>query len=457
MSARGFAAPLFLALVAGCARLPPAAPVASAPIVVDFVSPPDGPAHLRFVTARPITALHFSPDLGPWRSEDWRLADPGFRWVKESGGERVERSDGRTFSQLSVTLDQRYRPLEKSYAPFSPFSDGGLLVYTGHYHACVALPCAGEGPVTIRLSAPGRTIRAGPTVATGTIDYTSAGEGTNIYIGNREPETAGGMSAIIDPGLPDGMRVQLEKSLPAAVAFFAKTYGPLSFSPQLFVSIDSRGRGDGHESTQGGTLPGQIFMHFDGAKARDRLAQQQPGWLDWFFAHEVAHMVQRDRTGDRLGDDVHAWMHEGGADAMAALALRAQGMVAYVETRLRKAEGDCKEGLGKGPLTTATERGDFDAHYSCGMVAALAIDRELASQGHGLEDFNRNWFAAVASGEEGGPSAWLQAAKASGVSAQTLALVTDLTGSEAGRASIALEKLSGIEGSAVAGPKAGVR
>ena len=440
MIPRALAAGLAFYALGGCATLePPAAERAA--VTLDFVSPADGPAQLRFETAQPVRALHFTPALGAWRSEDWRIADPGLRWAADADADRLERIDGAPFGAVRIELAQRYRPLIVSYAPFAPFSDGGLLVYSGHYHACAALPCSGDGPVTMRIAAPGRTIRAGDTVGTDRLTHVSRGEGSHIYIGNRTPETAGGMSAIVDPGLPADLHGQLERSLPAAIAYFAERYGPLSFRPQLFVSIDTRGRGDGNESTQGGTLPRQVFMHFDGAKARERLAQQEPGWLDWFFAHEVAHMVQRDQSGDRIGDTAHAWMHEGGADAMAALTLRAQGMGAHVDTRLQEAAVACRAGLARGPLDTATARGDFELHYACGPIAALAIDRDLRTRGSGLDDFNRRWFAALATPEGGGQAAWFAAARASGVSEATLALVSDLTGANAAKAQAALDRL----------------
>ena len=442
MILRALAAGLALYSLGGCATVE--GPTAGgAAVALELVSPADGPAQLRFETAQPVRALHFTPALGPWRREDWRFADAGFRWAGDAATDRLERIDDAPFSAVRIELAQRYRPLIVSYAPFSPFSDGGLLVYTGHYHACTALPCSGEGPVTMRIAAPNRTIRAGDAVGAGQLTHVSSGEGSQIYIGTRTPETAGGMSAILDPGLPTELRAQLERSLPAAIAWFAGRYGALSFRPQLFVSLDARGRGDGQESTQGGTLPRQVFMHFDGAKARDRLAQQEPGWLDWVFAHEVAHMVQRDRSGDRVGDNAQAWMHEGGADAMAALALRAQGMSAYVDKRLAEAQKACRVGLAKGPLATATARGDFELHYACGPIVALAIDRELRKRGSSLDDFNRRWFAALAAPEGGGQAAWFAAARASGVSEATLALLSDLVGAESAKAITALDRLGG--------------
>lgn len=409
---------------------------------VELTSPADGPARVVLRAPRPATALHFATALGTYRSSDWRIVDRGFRWVIEGDGERLERSDGAPFTTVSFTVEQRYRSLIKSYAPFAPFSDGGLLVYTGHFHACLTLPCSGEGAVRMTIAAPGRTIRAGEAVGRVRLRYVSRGEGTNVYIGKHIAQIENGMAAIIDPGLPERLRAGLARAVPAAMAHFTRSYGELSFQPQLFASIDTRGRADGKESTQGGTLPGQIFIHFDGARARERAEQGDPGWLEWFFAHEVAHMFQRDRTSDKLGDNAYAWMHEGGADAMAASVLAAQGKGVYVATRIRNAARTCDKGLGKGPLTTAAARDDFELHYSCGMIAVATVDRALRPNGGGIEAFNRRFFAAVAAQAKIDPETWFTAARDSGVAEETLALLRALVGDDPARAKAALRRLA---------------
>ena len=37
---------------------------------------------------------------------------------------------------VKFTLTPTYRHLSKDYAPFSPFSDGGLLFHSGRFFAC---------------------------------------------------------------------------------------------------------------------------------------------------------------------------------------------------------------------------------------------------------------------------------------------------------------------------------
>ena len=436
-------------LLTGCASLP-AAPAPAAPVAVELTSPLAAPATIRFRLDRPVTALHFADDLGGYRQREWRIVAPGFHWVVEPAdatlgtiqGERIERVDGAPFTEVSFTVEQRYRALPKNYAPFSPFSDGGVLIYSGFLHACTAFPCSGAGPVAMRIVAPGRQIRSGGQVAIGEARYVSADDGTNIYVGNRRPVAANGVDAIIDPALPATVGGRLSQSLPAATTYFSRSLGPLSFTPALFVSLDPRRQPDGHVSTQGGTLPGQIFMHFDGEGPADRFDADKTVWLDWFFAHEVAHLFQRDKTGNRSGDDAIAWMHEGGADAMAALALIDQQRSDYVRSRVETAASDCAAALAQGPLTTATARGSFDAHYACGLIAHLALDADLRGHGSNLAAFNAHLFAAVRGGAPWSEASWFEAARAEGASAQTLVLLTRLVGADAPAAITALGEAS---------------
>jgi len=200
---------------------------------------------------------------------------------------------------------------------------------------------------------------------------------------------------------------------------FAGIYGALSFRPEQYVSMDTRPRKDAHESTQGGTLPGQIFMHFDSANARERITAEAPFWLDWFFAHEAAHLFQQDKVGSLAGDAKAAWIHEGGADAMAALALARRGNEerAYVESRVRSAEAACAKGLANAPLGQATAAGNFDLHYQCGLLIWLALNEDLRAQkSDGLHALNNALFSLVEVGAAWDAKTFVLATQKSGAS-----------------------------------------
>lgn len=151
----------------------------------------------------------------------------------------------------------------------------------------------------------------------------------------------------------------------------------------------------------------------------DRVAADNPLWLDWFFAHEAAHLFQQDKSGKLFGDDRFAWIHEGGADAMAALAMVRRGPAerAYVLSRKEEAQDACAAGLAMTPLSKASAEGKFDLHYQCGLIMWLAIDQDLRRAGKdGLADLNRALFVAVRRGEPWSEAIFFRCARELGAS-----------------------------------------
>ena len=418
-------APL-LGLMAGCAIDHPANSAGLRPIQLELTVLPDEKVEAAYRFAEPIQALHFPHDLGKYREQAWQIFSDHYRWVQEDRGVRVERTDGRRFDRIAFDIAIDYRALPKSYAPFSPFSEGSFLIYSGHFQACVSSPCENTDDLPVTVTAFGKTIGVDGQQSSDQTRFISEGDGTNIFVGTLEPVAADGFIAIIDPGLPGSLRDRLDRSLQQSMREYAEIYGPLSFRPELYVSIDARPEAGGGESSQGGTLPNQIFMHFDGAHARERLAEDKPYWLDWFFAHEAAHLFQQDKVGRLAGDDGAAWIHEGGADAMAALALAGRGTAenTYVRERVSAAEGACAQGLGRTPLDQAGSNGNFDLHYQCGLIFWLALDADLRAAGRkGLNDVNRAFFARVLAGKPWNERVLLESATELGVSARMLQLI----------------------------------
>lgn len=403
------------------------------PVSLHITRAPDNAVRAEYTLARPARALHFAPQLDGYRAKDWQPEPGAFRWVREGDGERIERTDGKPFTRLSLDIPVRYRALEKSYAPFSPFSDGGMLIYSGHFQACTALPCKGTEPLAVTITAQGAVIGVGGKRSQDTAAFVSREEGTNVYIGNAEPVATSGFLAIVDPALQLGLRDHLLESLPQSMRDFAAIYGPLTITPELYVSLDPQPPANTGLSSQGGTLPGQVFIHLYGDGWRKPIKLGEVLWLDWFFAHEAAHFFQRAGTNDVIGPDSEAWIHEGGADAMAALVMRGRGDAerSYVTRRIAEARKACGEGLAGVALNMASRAGKFDLHYQCGMLIALAIDADVrrgSSGARSLHDVNRRFFATVRAGTPWNGTSFLEAARRSGVSAPTLAAITAITG-----------------------------
>lgn len=158
---------------------------------------------------------------------------------------------------------------------------------------------------------------------------------------------------------------------------FVTKLGSLSNSnkPTLFASYSKRPGKD----TQGGTLPGQIFMHWDFDVLEEQVDNQkflQQTLL--YFSHEVAHFFQASLS---FANSSEAWIHKDSAELFAMNALRElyPSSNAFVDLRQTKARDQCIEGLTTISLANASKNGKFSMHYDCGGLIHQRIEDELSN------------------------------------------------------------------------------
>ncbi|MEO0998883.1 MAG: hypothetical protein AAFX58_15330, partial [Pseudomonadota bacterium] len=369
---------------------------------------------VTFQTDMPATQLAFARTVDRSRQRRWSFADEDYVLVHERGSDLVRRRDGAPFSSVRIDVPASYTPLPKEYAAFSPFANGGVLAYTGRYHVCPE-ECGAEGmpssparwKFTLEVPESTSTIVLG-SVRQGPATWIDAAPGTKVYVGPDSPRQTEDFIAVVDEALPPRIANLLGGLLPGLMAFYAERLEPPARKPMLFASYDpDYGRGYGR---QGGTLPGQVFMHFygpgwageDGAAG----ATTSAAGIALFFAHEAAHLFQT-RPGVRP-DDAVAWLHEGGADAFALIALRAMAVVPaeFAAQTLSIAFDDCVAGLGQRPLNAAASAGAYRDHYACGLLMNMAADAAVRRASGGKHDLFDIWRAFLATAES--TSRWHQ-------------------------------------------------
>jgi hypothetical protein len=342
---------------------------------------------VRYDFAQPVDKLEFKSSPDDSRGRTW-LPDQGFEIVTTDRGEVARRKDGAHFRTVRFRMSPTYSVLPKEYAPFSPFGDGGMLFHTGRFFACQDR-CPDDASWSMYLSAAtedqiildGKTVKA-------EAHWIDRDDGRSVYVGKNVPQQTDDFIAVLDAALPERIRGQLLAQLPEFMHLFSGKLGVLPIRPMLFVSYDvSHPKGWGR---QGGVLPGQVFVHFYGSKWPAEM--EKPGFPDdlaWHFAHEAAHLYQGS-TSTESGD---AWITEGGAEAFAAMAMRADAS-AYVQLNQEEALGKCREFLKGRSVHDAIAAGTYDAAYSCGMLINLAIDSKvrLATKHDGLYAVWRNYL-----------------------------------------------------------------
>jgi hypothetical protein len=340
---------------------------------------------VTYLFETPVQELRFArEDAKGNRASTWRPVDDLAVLALEEGVEVARASDGKPFRQLAFEMAPRYMPLDKDYAPFSPFRDGGLLIHTGRFFACA--PACGDDsvawPFSIEPPRGSHVIHDGAT-SDERIDFVDRDSGTNVYVGTATPVETSHVVAVVDPEFPAEARKQLTELFPRLMDYYAQRLGALPHKPMLFASRDAKhpGGGQGH---QGGTLPGQVFVHLYGP-APDGDPQAFADAMSAFFAHEAAHLYQRYEASR---EEDAAWLHEGGADAFALLALQDLGLLAagQRESRTAQALAQCAAGLKGFALKDAGARGAFDDYYRCGMLMHLAVDAAARRQSAGSCD-----------------------------------------------------------------------
>jgi hypothetical protein len=409
----------------------------SAPTVAIELVPGGAEWEVRYTLSAPARELRFvRVDARGQRAATWTAVDPTFAITLQDGEEVVRRNDGAAFDTAAFRMAPRYAQLEKDYAPFAPFGDGGMLVHTGRFHACAG-PCVGGETFDLTLAPPAgaHAIVHGKVVES--VRFEDRDSGTNLYVGKALPVATPDVVAVIDGAFPADTRARLESLLPRLMAFYGREFGALPTRPMLFASRDENHPGGGY-GYQGGTLPGQVFMHFYGRHE----AFGTPAFaarVDWFFAHEAAHLYQRFES---LADPGDSWIHEGGADALAAVALQALEVIdrEAVQARLQQSLDACAKSIARHPLAQAHAEGSFDAYYSCGFVLQMAVDgaarrasdgdcglacvwREFQAQVAAGKPWNGDTFIAVVAARADARTADFLRAVVSGVAAQPQALL----------------------------------
>lgn len=348
----------------------------------------------------PAERLDFIRRYDHRRHLGWQPENPDFELVRQGEGEVLRRKDGRPFDRVSLGLRSDRAAIQRDYPLNSAFTDGSEWLYTGHFYArpvregraprsataleLVFQPATGEGLVVDgHRQEPGFRWR----------DPDPDTDGTVVYFGSLEPLTAGGFTALIDPGLPRYLRAAFERYLPELSTLYRTRLGYEALrAPNLLITYNPQGSSRSHG---GDALPAVLTFKFAGsAWAEDSAANREDAVF--LIAHEMAHLWNGRRfTND--GAENAIWMHEGGADALAALALARLGAIdrARLAARIERALNECVGITGlRAPLAAEFAQRRFALAYACGAVMNQLVDRAWARR-DGLFGFWHELFAVA--------------------------------------------------------------
>lgn len=365
--------------------------------IISIKAYPDRDWEVNYQFHKPVRQLDFARSPDKSRATTWTVGDE-FEIVSTGHGEVARRQDGGSFTEVTMLVPPVYVKLLKDYAPFSPFGDGSTLFHTGRFFACADV-CQDNAEWSMKLTVDdGRHILLDGKRMTRQANWTDSGDGRNVYVGETQPFETQHFIAVLDGALPSSIRVPLINQLPQYMQYFAERLDELPSRLVLFASYDASYMGG--RGVQGGALPGQVFTHFYGKKYAEEMAKANfANDLAWFFAHEAAHLYQRQIFSADLEG---YWIHEGGAEAFAAMAIRAGHSTAnaFVDSRIETARMKCAKSLKDRTVQEAINGGDFDAAYTCGLILNLAIDAALRRDAPDKDGLYAVWHDYIARSAE---------------------------------------------------------
>lgn len=322
---------------------------------------------LRYTFAEPVHQAVFIRNPDNSRQQRWQPLDKDFYLGSDAERrEYIARADGQAFQSVAFRLEPTYISLRKDYAPFMPFSDGGMSWFSGRFKVCPEnCQSAMRFVYAFTMNAPASDqILLPAQQGEGSVSWqeTSETDGVLVYVGPQHVnQQVQGVTTVIDPQLPEGLQQRLANAVPPLLDYFNQRLPPLRQRPMVLASYSPTD--DGRYGYQGGVVGDQMTLHWYGPVLSERLRGDV--FIEdtlWFIAHEFAHLYQAGQFNQE-----QAWIHEGAAEFMAWSYLNYSPMTArYAQLRLHQAQQDCHD-----------EQDRIAVHYACGFVWSARIDAEI--------------------------------------------------------------------------------
>ncbi|MBF5043291.1 hypothetical protein FGE12_12905 [Aggregicoccus sp. 17bor-14] len=271
----------------------------------------------EYALAEPVTSIDLGPKIGEYRQQAWRILTPGVGLVTLEDQQTIS-AGGKAFSAFSVEVSLYLPYAEGNYTAFDRMSDGGTAVFIGFFTGD-AVQGRRTRPLHLKVQLAG--LAHENVIAP---DDRHPDQPSYAYFGPATPTPAGVGKLILDPRTPDWLVELMQETTTKITQFYNRAFQrPLTYRPLMLVSIsDFETRG---LSTKGGAV-GQQVVYRLGGKALLGGSEQVRRIVTELIAHEWAHVWQNNVARGGIGG-TEAWVHEGGAEAIALAGLRGSGLL----------------------------------------------------------------------------------------------------------------------------------
>lgn len=306
---------------------------------------------------------------GDYRSTAWKPLTTGVSYQPEPASQTKEQMDtyvlAQPLRQLSFEITSYNGFAPKNYAPNNRYSNGGAGIYMGFFDGDVL-----EGGKTRGMSLtvsyqglPGETVIRPPTFADAERSLRAY-----AYFGPQKPVPAGAARLVLDPATPEWLATLILDTTSTMSSYFSSTY-QRALLRELVLMISVSDTSTAGFSMKGGATNGQITFRLSGKAmlnehpAIRRMVQQ-------LVAHEMAHIWQENVNQGGIGEEP-AWIHEGGAEAMAVDALQKTGTwtAAEASNYQQTAATNCQK--------VAGQTDNYQYAYACGLQKFMAMDTDI--------------------------------------------------------------------------------
>lgn len=337
-----------------------------AQLVLRHVAADTWEADYRF--DEPVSALTFDGAGVPFRAEAWRPLDKGVT-LQAGGDSDTLRAAGQPRRDWRIAISLFKPWSHQNYVPMDRQTDGGTALYLGFFAGR-----AQQGD-TVRDVALGVELLGLKGETTLLPARAQTDPGLYVYFGPQTPSPNGAIRTVLDPATPEWIRAAMSDTAARVAAVYARAFERAPAEP-LTVIVGAAGLDEPGYSIKGGALPGQLVFTLAGQDLR----QDTPAGrarLQKMVAHELAHVWQGLVARGGIGEG-EAWVHEGGAEALALRALGEAGVWTPEQVAVEAADlrQQCAAAEAKRQAQPDAPA-DWREAYTCGFRRFTDNDRDV--------------------------------------------------------------------------------
>ncbi|HYC05888.1 MAG TPA: hypothetical protein VED40_21530 [Azospirillaceae bacterium] len=347
---------------------------------------------------RPTAAFHF--DLPPALHDavDWQVAEPGLRLA----GAMLLRDDGRPLESFAILVRADRRRIDRQYPLAIAVGSRGLLLRPSFLAGDAA-----QFRTDITVTAgDGMRLIGRATHAAAALERPGPDQDARVAIVPAGEVRDEGFALFVTPADMDmGLRAEIVAQTRRVLSFYSERLGRAPAAPPaILLGLEELGRGGLRGDTSAGPM---MVLRTGGSWAA--FDPGQSGRLHRVIAHEAFHFWNAELIRPQ-GQPHHPWLHEGGAEYAALLALLHAGRMdgAQARSMLEDALDDCADQLGARALQAGGDAARGRTPYACGTALHWMADLALRRRGGGVLDVWREMIAD--GGADYGPDDFLRRA-----------------------------------------------